>query len=178
MLDIELVSLVERIKELSKGRYISTAESCTGGLLAAYLTSIPGSSDYFTCGIVCYSNEAKIKLLNVREETLKKYGAVSPQVAREMVLGIYIGNSRDVGETGNGKKVSKKKANCDIAISITGIAGPSGGAPGKPVGTVCFGLAIGEEIYDYSYCFTGDRDLVRLKSCRAALQIICRALGK
>lgn len=104
------------------GFHIATAESCTGGMLAAALTDIAGSSDVFDRGYVTYSNQAKIDLLDVQPETLKIYGAVSEQVAREMADGALSG------------------AKADLAVSITGIAGP-GGSDHKPEGRVCFGLA-------------------------------------
>lgn len=124
MLENKLIELVHQIKSLAKGKSISIAESCTGGLVASYLTSIPGSSEYFTTGIVSYSNEIKIKLLNVNSKTLDKFGAVSEEVAKEMAMG------------------SMKTANSDIAVSVTGIAGPGGGTKNKPVGMVWFVLVL------------------------------------
>lgn len=103
---------------IKKGLTVSTAESCTGGLISSRLTDISGSSAYIKENYVTYSNNAKQKILNVSEETLAKYGAVSEQCAREMAEGLY------------------KQANCDIALCITGIAGPTGGTDEKPVGTV------------------------------------------
>lgn len=102
MLDQKLIELVKQIKSLTKGRFISTAESCTGGLVSSYLTSISGSSDYFATGIVSYSNAAKMKLLNVSSKTLDEFGAVSEEVAKEMAVG------------------SLKVAGSDIAVSVTG----------------------------------------------------------
>jgi nicotinamide-nucleotide amidase len=116
----ESLLLEEIVANLLKNKNlkIATAESCTGGLLADRLTNIPGSSEYFIEGIVSYHNSAKINLLNVKEETLDKYGAVSEETAREMAIGLY------------------KKSGVDITVSVTGIAGPSGGTVEKPVGTV------------------------------------------
>ncbi|GAB4169135.1 MAG: nicotinamide-nucleotide amidase [Rickettsiaceae bacterium] len=158
MLDAELITLVKQIKDKSSGRMIATAESCTGGLLAAYLTAVSGSSSYFSTGIVSYSNEAKIKLLKVNKLTLIKYGAVSEEVASEMAVGC------------------KKIAASDIAVSVTGIAGPDGGTIEKPVGTVCFGLVAGEHTSSYIHYLKGNRNQVRLQSCRIGLGLILGAL--
>ena len=154
MLEHKLIELVHQIKFLSKGKSISTAESCTGGLVASYLTSIPGSSKYFTTGIVSYSNEIKIKLLNVNSKTLDKFGAVSEEVAKEMAIG------------------SMKTANSDIAVSVTGIAGPGGGTKNKPVGMVCFGIATPKEVKSTTHYFSGTRSEIRQKSCEVALKLI------
>lgn len=154
MLDQKIIKLVQQIKTLTKGRFISTAESCTGGLVASYLTSIPGSSDYFSTGIITYSNEAKMKLLNVRRKTLDEFGAVSEEVANEMALG------------------SMKLAGSDIAISVTGVAGPGGGTKSKPVGMVCFGIAKGDGIQTVTHYFTGTRSEVRNQSCKVCLGLI------
>ena len=111
-------------KKLSAaGKTAATAESCTGGLVSELLTSVPGSSAYLQGGAVAYSDAAKIKLLGVRSATLKKYGAVSMQSAREMALG------------------ARKLFKSDYALSVTGIAGPDGGTAAKPVGLVFFALA-------------------------------------
>lgn len=154
MLEHKLIELVHQIKSLAKDKSISTAESCTGGLVASYLTSIPISSEYFTTGIVSYSNEIKIKLLNVNSKTLNKFGAVSEEVAKEMAMGCM------------------KTANSDIAVSVTGIAGPGGGTKNKPVGMVCFGIAIPKEIKSTTYYFSGTRSEIRQKSCEVALKLI------
>lgn len=154
MLEHKLIELVHQIKSLAKGKSISTAESCTGGLVASYLTSIPGSSKYFTTGIVSYSNEIKIKLLNVNNKTLDKFGSVSEEVAKEMAMG------------------SMKTANSDIAVSVTGIAGPGGGTKNKPVGMVCFGIATPKEVKSTTHYFSGTRSEIRQKSCEIALKLI------
>ena len=155
MQDKELIKLVRQIKDnIEPGVTISTAESCTGGMLAACLTAISGSSEYFSTGIVSYSNAAKMKLLSVKQETLEKFGAVSEEVAKEMAMG------------------SKKIAVSDIAISITGIAGPGGGTAQKPVGMVCFGVASFAGIKSFTHHFTGNRAEVRRQACLIALQLV------
>lgn len=158
MSDKKLIKLVYQIKSLAKQKFISTAESCTGGLVASYLTSIPGSSEYFTTGIVSYSNEIKIKLLNVNSKTIGKFGAVSEEVAKEMALGCM------------------KTANSDIAVSVTGIAGPGGGTKNKPVGMVCFGIATTEEVKTITHYFSGTRSEIRQKSCEVALELILSSI--
>lgn len=109
---------------LEKGWMFSCAESCTGGLLAAAMTDTPGSSQWFDRGVVSYSNQAKQDLLGVHAETLERFGAVSEETAMEMAAGVLAGAPAS-----------------DFAISTTGIAGPEGATPGKPVGMVCFGFA-------------------------------------
>ncbi len=153
MLDQQLINLVQQIKDTITVK-ISTAESCTGGLLSAYLTSLPGSSKYFTGGIISYSNLAKMKLLKVNSETLKNYGAVSEQVAREMAQGCQAINGSQ------------------IAVSITGIAGPGGGSKNKPIGTVCFAIINDQQTRSYTYYFDGDREQIRQQSCKIALELI------
>lgn len=159
MLNKKLIELVHQIKSLAKGKFISTAESCTGGLIASYLTSIPGSSEYFTTGIVSYSNDTKIKLLNVNSKILDKFGAVSEETAKEMAIG------------------AMKTANSDIAVSVTGIAGPGGGTKSKPVGMVCFGIATAEEVKSTTHYFSGTRSEIRQKSCEVALKLILDAVS-
>lgn len=124
------MKLEEKIGELlkSKNLSLSTAESCTGGSIAALVTSVPGSSEYFNGGIVAYSNEVKMSLLHVSAETLEKYGAVSRETVIEMVKG------------------AMKALKTDCAVSTSGIAGPSGGTKEKPVGTVWIAAAYKNEI--------------------------------
>ena len=154
MLDQKLIELVKQIKSLTKGRFISTAESCTGGLVSSYLTSISGSSDYFATGIVSYSNTAKMKLLNVSSKTLDEFGAVSEEVAKEMAVG------------------SLKVAGSDIAVSVTGVAGPGGGTKNKPVGMVCFGVTDNEKVTSVTHYFSGTRAEIRQQSCEVCLRLI------
>jgi PncC family amidohydrolase len=138
----------------SSKKTVTTAESCTGGLLAKMLTDIPGSSDFFKTGFVTYSNEAKIDLLGVDPKTLEQHGAVSEPTAREMATGAL------------------KRAKSDFALSITGIAGPTGGTPGKPVGTVCIALAAGTTVTVRTFNFPGDREMIRDRSAKMALTVL------
>lgn len=160
-LNQELINLVEEIKiKLVQRKYtIATAESCTGGLLSAYLTAISGASTYFGTGVISYSNEAKIKLLKVPHQVLSTYGAVSEEVAKCMVLGV------------------QAISDSDIAIAITGIAGPDGGSKEKPVGTVCFGSYVNKDVETFTHHFSGDRDDVRYQACKMALMRVLVKLG-
>ena len=128
---------------LKKDLTLSIAESCTGGMLGKAITDIPGSSAYFKFGIICYSNQSKIKILNVKKSTLQKYGAVSPQTAKEMLKGL--------------EEVIKT----DVSISITGIAGPSGGSRDKPVGLVYIGIRIKNDTKIEKFVFKGSRERIR-----------------
>ncbi len=131
---------------------VAVAESCTGGPLAGALTSGAGSSAWFERGFVTYSNQAKIEMLDVDGDTLETYGAVSEEVAREMAEGALI------------------ESRAQIAVAITGIAGPGGATPGKPVGTVCFGWAEGDgAVQVETLRFDGDRAAVRQKSVQHAI---------
>ncbi len=142
----------------TKNKTIATAESCTGGLIAHRLTNVPGSSTYFMRGLVTYSNDAKIELLGVKEETLKKHGAVSSQVAEEMVEGV------------------KKRSKTDIGIATTGIAGPGGGTEENPVGTVYMGLANDKETETKLFHFAGNRWEVKEQTSEEALNWIIGSL--
>jgi nicotinamide-nucleotide amidase len=133
---------------------IAVAESCTGGLISNRLTNVPGSSSYFTGGVVSYSNQSKIKLLNVNRETLENFGAVSEKTAREMVVGIQALFKSDIG------------------VSVTGIAGPGGGTDLKPVGLVYIGIKIHENEYVKQFTFTNSRDYNKRLSSQAALDLI------
>ncbi len=141
-----------------RGLSLAVAESCTGGLLARRITSTAGASDYFIEGVVAYANRAKEELLGVDRELLIRHGAVSPQVALAMAEGL------------------KSRARVDVAASVTGIAGPSGGSPDKPVGTVYFGLAVGRKSQIEHRRFPGDRRQVQALSAAHALDMIRRAL--
>ena len=137
---------------------VTCAESCTGGLLAANLTRLPGSSAWFDMGFVTYSNEAKQQMLNVNPTTLAHYGAVSEEVVREMALGALISSK------------------ADYALSISGIAGPAGGSEDKPVGLVWFGLASKKRIWAESKIFNGDRDQIRAQAVQHAVQLLLSKL--
>jgi nicotinamide-nucleotide amidase len=143
--------LGDRLKQ--RGHKLVTAESCTGGWLAQVITSIPGSSRWFERGFVTYSNESKQELLAVKRETLARCGAVSEETAREMAEGAL------------------RQSHAQIAIAITGIAGPEGGTQGKPVGTVWFAWAErGQPTRSALRCFAGDRATVRYEAVKAALE--------
>jgi nicotinamide-nucleotide amidase len=146
---------------LSKtGKTLSVAESCTGGLIARRLTEIRGSSAYFIEGVVAYSNAAKTRTLNVPAELIETRGAVSPEVAEAMAKGM------------------RERAETDYAISITGIAGPSGGSEEKPVGTVFIGYADDKRVKSFKIILPGDRYLIRWRSSQAALDYLRRQLLK
>jgi nicotinamide-nucleotide amidase len=136
------------------GTTVSTAESCTGGLLAKMLTDIPGSSAYFKRGWITYANEAKIELLGVPPEILAEHGAVSEQVVRAMAAG------------------AQQRANSTYAIAISGIAGPDGGTATKPVGTVCIALAHEQGCDTRTFILTGDREMIRDRSAKMALTML------
>lgn len=142
---------------LNKGWMFACAESCTGGLLAAALTSQPGSSTYFEGGLVTYSNASKVKLLDVNPDTLERFGAVSEETALEMAAGVLAAFP-----------------DANLAISTTGIAGPDGATTGKPVGMVCFGFSqrTGQGIVTRAATkvFEGDRQQVRQASVAFGLQ--------
>lgn len=145
----------------SRGKTLSLAESCTGGLVSALLTEIAGSSDYFLGSIVSYANSAKEDLLEVEPETLRSTGAVSDETAREMARG------------------ARKKFGSDLALSLTGIAGPSGGSEAKPVGTVVFALCDGNGGETVKRrLFGGDRATVRRAAALHALELLRRHLSK
>lgn len=154
----------ETLNELSKkasdllkrlGIKIATAESCTGGLIGHTLTNIPGSSEYYDRGIISYSNQAKTELLGVPQETIDKFGAVSPENAKAMAQGL------------------KKNAGVDISIATTGIAGPTGGTPEKPVGLVYISLALQDgRVIVSDFTFSGDRLENKQSTCAAALRML------
>ncbi len=139
---------------------ISTAESCTGGMIAAKLISYPGISASYLEGAITYSNEAKISRLGVKEETLLKYGAVSEETAKEMANGIAT--------------VSNSK----VAISTTGLAGPGGGSIEKPVGLVYIGVYLEGEIVVKKFNFTGERDEIRKETTIMALNMLIDLLSQ
>jgi nicotinamide-nucleotide amidase len=133
--------------------HLSTAESCTGGMVAASITELAGSSEWFERGYVTYSNQAKSEDIDVSQNLIEQYGAVSDQVARAMVLG------------------AKQNSGSDIALSITGIAGPTGGSPEKPVGTVCFAWVLAnDQMVSETKHFEGDRQQIRQQACDFSLR--------
>ena len=149
-----LMSLVRELARMSRGNgdRLAVAESCTGGGLAAAMTSVAGSSDWFDRGFVTYSNEAKQDMLGVSASTLKRHGAVSEAVAREMALGAI------------------EESRATRSVAITGIAGPGGGSPGKPVGLVWIAWARKGKVRARQVHFKGGRAAVRRQSVHAALE--------
>lgn len=146
---------------ITKGLKIATAESCTGGMIASRLISFPGISEVFLEGAVTYSNEAKVRTLNVKEETLNKCGAVSEETAKEMAIGIAT------------------RTGADISVVTTGIAGPSGGTEDKPVGLVFIGVYYKGAVIVKRFVFNGDRNKVRTRATITALDMVRREiLGK
>jgi len=137
-----------------KGLKLATSESCTGGLIADRITNVPGSSEYFRGGIVAYASEAKVALLGVSWDTLRTYGAVSKETAIEMARGARV------------------TLGADIAISVSGIAGPGGGMPDKPVGTTWIGLSTTEGDWVRKFVWDGDRLQNKAYSADAALQLL------
>ncbi len=136
------------------GIMLATAESCTGGMIAAALTDLAGASDVVERGFVTYSNAAKTELLGVGPEGIVAKGAVSAEVAESMARGAIA------------------RSHAQIAVSVTGIAGPGGGSETKPVGLVWFGVAFGEEAMTYSVIFPGDRAAIRLQATERALYLL------
>ncbi|NQS98866.1 MAG: competence/damage-inducible protein A [candidate division Zixibacteria bacterium] len=157
--DIELAEVIGEILTANNWR-LTIAESCTGGLLGAMITDIPGASRYFRRGFITYSNQAKSDMLGVPEGLIEKHGAVSAQVAGKMAEG------------------AANWAKADFALSITGIAGPTGGAPPKPVGTTYIAIAHPEGLDISKFSFQDNRNLNRLQSARAALLLLHTTLKK
>jgi len=138
---------------------IGVCESCTGGMLGAMITSIPGSSKYFMGGVIAYSDLVKSKVVGVRAGTLKHFGAVSSKAAKEMALTV------------------KKKIQTDIGVSITGIAGPGGGTTEKPVGLVYIALAIKNKVVVKRFTFKGGRQRIRRTACKHAMDLLRKVLN-
>ena len=152
--------IVYEIAELLMSREwtLSTAESCTGGGIGHALTAMPGSSNWFEGGVICYANGVKSRLLDVPEVILNKYGAVSEQVAVNMAQGV------------------RKLLRTDISVAVTGVAGPDGGSPEKPVGTVWIAWSTGQETAARQFHLEGDRDQIREQTVFQALQGILTLL--
>ena len=142
----------------ARGLKLVLAESCTGGLLGSRITDVPGSSEYFLGGVVAYAYEAKAELLGVSWDTLNAKGAVSQETVLEMARGVRF----------------RMKAN--IAVSVSGIAGPGGGTPEKPVGTTWIGLAVEEGEWAKMYQFSGDREENKIMAVEAALNLLLNYL--
>jgi nicotinamide-nucleotide amidase len=153
----KLDCLAQQLGEVlqQQGLMLTLAESCTGGMVAQAVTSVAGSSTWFERGFVTYSNQAKVEMLGVSEDTLQQYGAVSEQTATEMAIGAL------------------KHSHAAISASITGIAGPTGGSEAKPVGTVCFACAINDKCtLNTTQYFQGNRQAIR----EQAAQFVLKAL--
>lgn len=157
---VKLNNLATRLGEiaLAKSVVLAGAESCTGGLVAGAITAVSGSSQWFDRGWVTYSNDAKQALLGVSADTLARFGAVSEETAREMAFGAL---ARSVATH---------------AFSVTGVAGPTGGSPQKPVGMVCFGFASAQGVETVTQHFDGDREAVRLQSVAFVLRTLTELL--
>jgi len=153
----ELRNLAAQLGEclVTKNLKLAAAESCTGGWLAKIITDIPGSSAWFVCSVVSYSNEAKQGLLGVSEDTLKEFGAVSGETVSEMSNGLF------------------SNTEADVVVSISGIAGPGGGSEGKPVGLVWLNWGKrGETLFTESFNFDGDREQVRIEAVKQVLSCL------
>ena len=159
-----IASLIQQLAQilLAKGFKIALAESCTGGLLAAHLTSLAGSSDWFERGFVTYSNQAKEESIGVPKKLIERYGAVSEEVAKAMAEGVL------------------KNSLAQVSVAITGIAGPGGGSANKPVGMVCFawGMRVADQIQTHSQTkqFSGDRQSIREQACVYAIESLLAQL--
>ena len=159
MTDINYQLSKELGDELKRiGATISTVESCTGGGLASSMTDVSGSSQWFTSGLVTYSNFSKKHILGVQKELISSLGAVSLEVVREMAI-------KGLQKTGS-----------DYVISISGIAGPSGGSPGKPIGTVCIAWGNTDMIESKIFFFSGDRQKVRKQTIETSLKEMLKYL--
>jgi len=153
-IDDRFYALAEHVGRaaLARGCMLATAESCTGGLVAAALTAVPGSSAWFERGFVTYSNEAKTAMLGVPAEVITRHGAVSEETATAMARGAV------------------RASAAQWSVAVTGIAGPGGASPGKPVGTVCFAWANSDTVASLRLQLTGDRAAIREASVQVALE--------
>lgn len=160
--ELELQDLAEQVGAALKQKrwLLATAESITGGGISQSITDIAGSSEWFDCGFVTYSNSSKIEQLDVPAALLAQFGAVSEEVAAAMAKGALANTE------------------AHIALSTTGIAGPAGAVPGKPVGTVCFGWAHGTSASTERLVFQGDRHAVRLQTAKHALKGLLKVLQR
>jgi nicotinamide-nucleotide amidase len=163
MADAQIYDLAERVGRTLEHRklMLTTAESCTGGWVAEAITMVPGSSSWFDRGFVTYTYISKREMLGVRPETLERHGAVSEEVVREMAVGAL------------------RASHAQVALSVSGVAGPSGGTPEKPVGTVCFGWAASDfPPRTETRHFAGDREAVRRESVIYVLGVLLEMLEK
>lgn len=144
---------------LQRGWLLATAESCTGGLIAAACTELPGSSRWFERGFVTYSNDAKVEMLGVDPALIAAHGAVSDKVARAMAFGAL------------------RHAQAQVSVAVTGVAGPTGGSADKPVGTVWFGFDVGGRLTSETRMFAGDRAAVRQATVAHALGRLLELVG-
>ena len=154
-----MTNLCCKVLQSLAGKTLATAESCTGGMIGATLTAIPGSSTVYKGGVISYTNQVKHDLLDIPMEVLDGVGAVSAPVAEAMASG------------------ARKALKADIAVSVTGLAGPGGDEYGNPVGTVYIGYADKERCIAKPFLFSGDRDQVRCQAAEAALQMILEFHG-
>ena len=161
MTAIDTTALCTRLAEtlLARGWMLATAESCTGGLIAAACTDLSGSSNWFERGFVTYSNEAKIDLLGVEPALIAQHGAVSEVVARARAFGAV------------------RHSPAQVSVAVTGVAGPTGGTPDKPVGTVWFGFQVDGRLTSETRRFAGDRAAVRTQTVQHALRRLLELLG-
>ena len=148
--------VVEKLRE--RGLMLATAESCTGGLCAKRLTDVPGASQVFCGGVVSYTNDVKMRLLGVKEETLAQFGAVSGETAREMAEGV------------------RRATGADVAVSVTGVAGPSSDEMGNVVGTVFIAFSSEQETVSEKLQLSGDREKIREQSVNAMLWLAMRKI--
>ena len=151
-----MTNLTSDVIKALKGKTLVTAESCTGGGIGAALTSVPGSSEVFKGGIICYTNWVKENILEIEPSMIKKYGAVSVPVAATMAFN------------------ARLMMDADIGLSVTGLAGPDGDDRGNPVGLVYIGYADSNTVNCTKCFFTGDRDRIRLQAVQTALSVILR----
>lgn len=162
MTEHKIRELAQRLGNCLKDQNLTlaTAESCTGGWIAKIVTDLAGSSEWFEGSVVCYSNALKQSLLGVPEETLEKFGAVSEETVKAMVNGVLAGTS------------------ADVAVGVSGIAGPGGGSPEKPVGTIWLGWGFRDrQVHAQVYQFEGDREQIRRQSVKQALEMLLNTVS-
>ena len=152
--------IAEQLVKIAKDKKltIATAESCTGGMISSAITDIPGSSAVFRYGFITYANEAKEKLLRVTHHTIEQYGAASEETAREMANGAL------------------QNSEADIAVAVTGIAGPAGGSPEKPIGLVYIAVATQDGVHVDTNNFVGNRNEIRMATTKKAIELLIDVL--